>query len=36
VIGQIADLPWAGDVVADTVRQAVGLLDDGIEVRAEA
>jgi nitronate monooxygenase len=36
VIGRIADLPWAGDVVADTVRQAIGLLSDGIALRAEA
>lgn len=36
VIGRIADLPWAGDVVTDTVRGAVDLLTGGIEVRAEA
>lgn len=36
VIGRIVDLPWAGDVVAETVRQAIGLLTNGIAVRAEA
>jgi nitronate monooxygenase len=35
-IGRITGLPWAGDVVADTVRQAVGLLGTGIAVHAEA
>lgn len=35
VIGRIADLPWAGDVVADTVRQAIDLLGDGIVGRTE-
>jgi hypothetical protein len=32
-IGRIADLPWAADVVTDTVRQAVALLDRRLDVR---